>query len=107
MKNISGQKKITAITKQIVKKFQPKKIILFGSWAWGKPKADSDIDLFIVKETNNTRILARKIDAYLFPRQFPIDIIVYKPEQVASRLQAGDFFLKDIINRGKVLYEQS
>ncbi len=98
------QKEIKKITNQIVKKYQPEKIILFGSYAYGKPNRDSDVDLFIIKETENTRETAREIDGSIFPRPFPIDIIVYKPEQVKKRETMGDFFIQDILYKGKLLY---
>ena len=63
------------------------------------------MDLFIVKNTDNTRSLARKIDSFVFPRPFPMDIIVYHPEKMKEREKGGDFFIKDILKRGKVLYD--
>jgi len=99
------QQKIQEVINKIVKEFQPEKIILFGSYAWGKPDKDSDIDLFIVKKTKNTRELAREIDGSIFPRPFPMDIIVYHPNNVQKREAMGDFFIKDILNKGKLLYE--
>jgi len=99
------QEKLQEIVNKIVKEFQPEKIILFGSWAWGKPDPDSDVDLFIVKETRNTRETARKISRLIFPRPFPMDIIVYNPDKARERLTRGDFFLKDIFSKGKLLYE--
>ena len=98
-------KEIQKISDRIVKEFKPEKIILFGSYAWGKPHKDSDVDLFIMKKTKNIRQTARDIDGYLFPRLFPIDIIVYTPEQTKQRLKIRDFFLEDVVNKGKVLYE--
>lgn len=86
-------RKIQEITQKIVAKFQPEKVILFGSWAWGKPGLDSDVDLFIIKETDNTRDTARRIDRLIFPRPFPLDFIVYTPEQVERREKSGDFFI--------------
>lgn len=99
-----NQQRIKEIGQKIAEDFQPEKIILFGSWAWGEPGPDSDMDLFVVKKTNDTRKLAREIDASLFPRHFPIDVIVYKPEQVERQRKTGDFFINDVINKGKVLY---
>lgn len=98
------QKKIDEVGKRIAEKFQPEKIILFGSWAWGDPGPDSDADFLIVKNTENNRETAREIDGWLFPRPFPLDIIVYTPEQVEKRSESGDFFINDIINNGKLLY---
>lgn len=99
------ESKIQEITDKIVKDFQPQKVVLFGSYAWGEPAVDSDIDLFVIKETNrSTREIAKEIDGSLFPRPFPIDLIVHTPQQVARRIEMGDFFITNILNKGKVLY---
>ena len=95
---------IKAITDKIVGEFHPEKIILFGSHAWGEPGPDSDVDLLIIKKTNDTRRTAREIDGALFPRPFPLDLIVYDPEQIGRRQEAGDPWLNEILMRGKVLY---
>ena len=101
---MSNQEKIKEITDKIVKEYKPEKIILFGSWAWGKPGPDSDVDLLIIKKTENTRETAKEIDGSIFPRPFPIDLIVYTPAQLKKRKNMNDFFIKDIITKGKVLY---
>jgi len=92
-------------TNRIVKEYSPEKIILFGSWAWGNPGKDSDIDLFVVKNTKKTR-RDRQIElrTKLFPSGLPLDILVYTPKEVDKRLKMGDFFVRKIINKGKVLY---
>lgn len=99
------EKKILDLARQIGEKFHPDKIILFGSWAWGNPGPDSDVDLFIIKQTDNTRRLGREMDGALFPRPFPLDLIVYQPEEVEKRLKGGDFFIHEIMTRGKILYD--
>lgn len=96
--------KIKEVVDKIAKEFQPEKIILFGSYAWGKPTPDSDVDLFVVKETDNTREAARKIGRLIFPRPFPLDLIVYTPKQVERRQKSGDFFINDVLNKGIILY---
>ncbi len=88
----------------IGKKFQPERIILFGSYAWGKPDPNSDVDLFIIKETENTRETARQISRSIFPRPFPIDFVVYTPAQTEKRKKIGDFFVKKIIEKGRTVY---
>lgn len=99
------EKKLKEITARIVKDFQPQKVVLFGSYAWGEPTGDSDIDLFVVKETNRSiREMAKEIDGSLFPRPFPIDLIVHTPRQVEKRIEMGDSFIANILNKGKVLY---
>jgi predicted nucleotidyltransferase len=99
------EEKLKEITQKLVREFQPEKVILFGSWAWGTPTRDSDVDLFIVQDASeSTRETARRVDGSIFPRPFPIDIIVYRPEQVERRMQLGDFFIKKILNEGRTLY---
>lgn len=99
------EEKIKEVTLKIADNFQPEKIILFGSFAWGQPNEDSDVDLFIIKKTDlSTREIAREIDGSIFPRPFPMDIVVYKPEQVLEREANNDYFIKDILTKGKILY---
>ena len=97
-------RKISQVVKKIALEYNPEKIILFGSYAWGKPHADSDVDLFVVKKTRNVLELGRRIDGSVFPRPFPVDILVYTPQQVERREKLGDFFIRDILSKGKVLY---
>ncbi|TRZ77779.1 nucleotidyltransferase domain-containing protein [bacterium] len=96
--------KIKIVADKIAKEYKPEKIMLFGSYAWGVPNVDSDVDLCIVKKTKDTRDMARKIDGSLWGRTFPIDIIVYTPSTIKERIKK-DFFVKDIFEKGKILYE--
>ena len=99
--------KIQEITDKIVREYQPEKIILFGSYAWGKPNKDSDIDLFIVKRTDkNIFERNREVGKILFGSQIAIDSLVYTPEQFERREQIGDPFVRKIIDSGKIVYEQ-
>lgn len=101
------KKEIDKIVKQLQNKYKPEKIILFGSFARGKPKKDSDLDLFIVKKTRkNTLERILEVDKILFNRNLPLDILVYTPRQIKERLTLGDFFVEDILNKGKILYEK-
>ena len=97
--------KIRQLAHRIAGKFKPEKIILFGSYAWGKPHQNSDVDLFIIKDTFNTRQSAAEIDRYLSDRDVPLDIIVARSQKIQERLDLGDPFWKKIINQGEVLYE--
>ena len=98
-------RKIKNISDKIAMEYKPEKIILFGSFAWGKPTKDSDIDLLIVKKAEkSSRKLAQEIDNSLFEREMPIDILVYSPKYLEERLSLGDFFIKKIIKDGKLLY---
>lgn len=96
---------IKEMTDKIIGAFAPEKIILFGSYAWGKPGLDSDIDFFIIKETDDTRQMSRKINRLLFPRETPIDVIVFTPQELEKR--KGEFFVADILKKGKTLYARA
>lgn len=89
-----------------LKKYKPEKIILFGSHAWGKPNRDSDIDLLIIKKTRKSpykRI--PEVRSYLHNIDQAFDILVMRPKEVKRRLKLGDFFIEEIIKKGKILYE--
>jgi predicted nucleotidyltransferase len=98
------KRKIEEVARKIAREFDPERIILFGSWAWGEPGPDSDVDLIVIKGTENTRALAREIDGSLFPRPFPIDLLVYRPDSIEKRKNMGDPFITDLLLRGRLLY---
>lgn len=98
---------LPAAVKRIVQTLQPQAIILFGSYAYGTPTPDSDVDLLVIWETQLPRLeryLA--VSQLLAPRPFPVDILVKTPDELAHALAAGDFFLRDIVDRGEMLYER-
>jgi predicted nucleotidyltransferase len=100
-----NQKTITAFAHQVARKFKPQKIILFGSYAYGKPKQESDVDLLVIMPFEGRE--SRKATEILIetdPR-FPIDLLVRTPDQIKRRLELGDFFIREITQKGKVLYE--
>jgi len=99
---------IQEITSKIIKEFNPQKVVLFGSHAWGSPKKNSDIDLFIVKDDakKNTREMAIDLERILSDRDGPLDILVYKPSQIEERLVMNDPFIVKIWHDGEVLYER-
>ena len=96
--------------KRIVTELKPEKIILFGSYAYGNPTPDSDVDLLIVMETKGkNKEMYRAASMLLYPRQFPVDIIVKTPKEVEEAIQGGkdnSFFIREIIKKGKVLYDR-
>ena len=105
MVNESVKQKIKDIAAEIAKEYQPEKIILFGSYAWGNPHKDSDLDFFIIKETNDPMLKRMKDVGRLFlRREFAMDFLVYTPEQVEKRKKMEDQFVIDIINNGQILY---
>ena len=104
-KTKTHSKEIKKIVEQIIKNYKPEKIILFGSFAWGNPIKDSDIDLFIVKNTNKPKgERLAKVEKILSERNVPLDILVYTPGEVKKRLALGDFFVEDIVKKGKIIY---
>lgn len=107
VKNKKIQKLIQEVVEQIKREYQPEKIILYGSYAYGKPTRDSDIDLFIIKDTDKERIYrfaeVKKL-IYEPRRRIPISPLVYTPKELAERLAIGDDFVKEIMTRGEVLY---
>jgi predicted nucleotidyltransferase len=90
---------------QIAKQFHPHKIILFGSYAYGKPTEDSDVDILVIMPFKG-RNPEKATEIWMTTRpKFPIDIMVRKPEEIKKRLAMGDFFLREITEKGEVLYE--
>ncbi len=95
------------ITDKIVANFDPEKVILFGSHAWGTPRWDSDLDLFVVMRTNLRPAHRRAAVARACrPKFLPMDVIVRTPEELSERLKDGDPFVEEIMRRGRVLYER-
>ena len=96
---------IRKFSRAVAQRFRPNKIVLFGSYAYGKPTPDSDVDLLVVMPCKG-----RPLDAALDVRLaveagFPLDLIVRTPAEVRRRLALGDFFLREIVDKGIVLYE--
>jgi predicted nucleotidyltransferase len=98
-------KKIRDLTSQIAREFNPDRIILFGSHAYGQPGNDSDVDILVVlpfkgKPVRKAIEIRNKINAGM-----PLDLIVRTPEQLAERLAQNDWFMREIVERGRTLYE--
>jgi predicted nucleotidyltransferase len=100
------REKIKEVADKIAREFQPEKIILFGSFAWGTPNEDSDIDLLVVKDTEERRIeRAKKIRQLFRSSGTPMDILVYTPRELQEKISVDrNLFLEDVINNGVVLY---
>ena len=97
--------KIENLCRQIVENFKPQKIILFGSHAYGKPTVDSDVDLLVVmpfegRDSQKAIEIRTKIQTTV-----PLDLLVRTSEQVRARIEMEDFFMREINEKGKVLYE--
>jgi predicted nucleotidyltransferase len=96
------------VTERIVDALAPEQVILFGSYAHGKPTPDSDVDLLIVMETEERPSKRRQAVSRLFrERPFPMDIVVRTPAEMEQSMERVDPFIHDALRRGKVLYERS
>ena len=98
-------REIRRFARQVAERFEPEKIILFGSYAYGTPHADSDVDILVIMPCRNQIDQACRIDNALDP-PFPLDLIVRKPANIKWRLEEGDLFHTEIVSKGKVLYER-
>jgi predicted nucleotidyltransferase len=98
-------REIRRFARQVAERFQPDKIILFGSQAYGTPHEDSDVDLLVILPAHNELDKSVKIRCDV-DAPFAMDLIVIKPKNVKWRLQEGDSFLAEIMSKGKVLYEK-
>src|SRR5438128_1450199 len=92
--HVAPMSAIRRFTRRIVERFHPERIILFGSYAYGTPTADSDVDLLVVMPTRNQIEQAVRIDEAIEERGFPLDLIVYTPKVLDTRLRWGDSFLR-------------
>jgi predicted nucleotidyltransferase len=108
---MTGSHDIKAVVHRIVEKlvaeYAPRKVILFGSYAYGKPGPDSDIDLLIIKETPD-----RFIDRWVTVQQLlkgthralPVETLVLTPHEIEKRMAIGDQFIAEILEKGEILY---
>ena len=98
---------IRLLARRIVDQFHPQKIILFGSYAYGQPQPETDIDLLVIMEAGlRESQQALQIRQYLNPL-FGLLMLVYSPAKIKQRLAWGEPFLSEIIERGIILYESS
>ncbi len=103
--DVNVAEEIQRITAQLIEKYAPERIILFGSAARGNLHPDSDADFLIIKRdcphlgADRIRELQRLID-----RNIPVDFLVYRPEEFEHRLALGDPFLKAILREGQILH---
>ncbi len=99
---------IQQVARKIVEQVRPEKVVLFGSWAWGEPDADSDLDLLIICDSTLRRDKrAREILRLFSARKFPLDVLVYTPQEVEMCRRMKGSFVRYILDHGKVLYERT
>ena len=92
-------------SRRLAKQFKPERIILFGSYAYGKPREDSDVDLLVVLRHESVAARTASDIRMALPHDISIDVIVRSPEKFRERLKMKDFFMRDIAEKGLVLYE--
>lgn len=101
------QQEIMNFVKEVVGRFEPERIILFGSHASGATTPDSDVDLLVVMDFEGRPHQQAFQIRKTIKRSFPLDLLVRRPEDIKQRLKLGDFFIKEIMQKGKVLYERT
>jgi len=96
---------IRKVVQRIVERFRPRRVLLFGSYAYGEPTPDSGVDLLVEMETplRNVEQAVEIRMAVDFP--FPTELLVRKPQQIAERLAMGDVFFREVVTKGVTLYE--
>ena len=95
---------ITAFARRIAEEFHPERIILFGSYAYGSPTPDSDVDLLVIlpfegKPWRMASLIRKRVHP-----PFPADILARTPSHIQDRMRRGDCFIREITDQGKMLY---
>lgn len=98
-------REVRRFVREVVKQYQPDKVVLFGSYAYGTPHDESDVDLMVIMPARNEQDQAFKIRSSV-PATFPLDLLVRKPANVAWRLAEQESFTTEIMKRGKVMYDK-
>lgn len=105
MLSVTSRADIQMLVDNIVRHFSPEKIVLFGSYARGEAGPDSDVDLLVIMphEGHSAR-KAAEITQLVHPRRFSIDLIVRSPETVQQRARMNDWFIRELLREGRVMY---
>ena len=89
----------------IGREFHPHRAVLFGSYAYGTPNKDSDVDILVVMPVEGRSVNQSVAISMRLRPPFPMDLLVRTPGKVRERLDMGDCFMEEILEKGKVLYE--
>jgi predicted nucleotidyltransferase len=89
----------------VAREFRPKKIILFGSYAYGRPTPGSDVDLLVILPFRGNDVAKAIQIRSRFDTPFPMDLLVRKPKFIATRLRERDMFVEEVMTHGCVMYE--
>ncbi len=91
--------------RRIIQEFQPERIILFGSYATGRPTPDSDVDLLVILPFEGKNFYKSLEILNRTDPKFPIDLLARTPENTERPYREGDPLIREALDRGKVLYE--
>ncbi len=104
---MTSQRQIREFGKRLGREFKPERVVLFGSYAYGNPTPASDVDVLVVMPLNGSPV-DKSVEMRMKLRpKFPLDLLVKTPMKIRERLDMGDDFIADILEKGKVLYEAS
>ena len=102
---MASESEIQTLADKIAREFHPEKIILFGSHARGDAQPDSDVDLLVIMDSDqHPSRTAAEITYRVHARRYPLDLIVRSHQMVRTRLQMNDWFMRDVMREGRVLY---
>lgn len=99
------RERIQAYCDAIAREFRPQKIVLFGSYAYGRPTPDSDVDLLVILPFRGNDVAKAIQIRSRFDTPFPLDLIVRKPEFITRRQRERDMFIERVTTHGQVVYE--
>lgn len=91
--------------RRVAARFHPQRIILFGSYAYGRPTADSDVDLLVVMPHDGPPAVQAAAIRHEVRAGFPMDLVVRSPREIRRRLAMHDLFISEVMQRGRPLYE--
>jgi predicted nucleotidyltransferase len=96
---------IRSVAQQIADQFHPQTIILFGSYAYGHPTADSDVDLLVVLDRPSATLHDAGTISQAIDHPFPVDLVVQGTADWDEWLREGALFAREVSEKGLVLYE--
>ena len=99
------RRKIQEFSQAVAREFRPERIILFGSYAYGTPTENSDVDLLVIMPFKGRGVKKAQRILNRVQANFPLDLLVRTPETIARRVAWNDFFLKEVLAKGKTLYD--
>ena len=97
--------KIQSFVDEVVRQFQPERVVLFGSYAYGQPNEDSDVDLLVIMDHMGHSVDQASEIRKQIRAGFPLDLLVRSPQVIRERLAMDDFFITEILGEGETLYE--